>query len=319
MKKLLTLCLVSILSLGVASAQQEVTLDRGAVTLSGTLLMPEGVAKPPVVLIIAGSGPTDRDCNSRLGINTNSYKYFAEDLQKAGVASLRYDKRMVGRSTGTLLEEDSTFGDFVDDASALTDMLYGDGRFSEVIIAGHSEGSLIGMVVTANNPRVSKFISLAGRVLSFRETLIRQLRDDPDNPEWVFTETERILAALEKGETVQDVRPELLPLFRPSVQPFLISQMKYIPADVIGGLKMPVMIIGGGTDIQIAKENYDRLSSACPNAAKLWIDDMNHTLKKCGDTAQAAQTSAYTDPRIPNHESLAPAVVEFIRTPARKN
>lgn len=313
MKKLLTLCLFSILSLGAASAQQEITLDRGDVTLSGTLLMPDGVAKPPVVLIIAGSGPTDRDGNNRLAGNNNSLKNLALDLQKAGIASLRYDKRMIGKSVGTLKEQDLTFDDFVDDARALVDMLYSDGRFSEVVIAGHSEGSLIGMIAATDNQHVAKFISLAGMGLSFRETVMRQLRSNPNNPEWVFTESERIFASLEKGELVPDARPELAVLFRPSAQPVMISMMKYNPTDVIAGLKIPVMIVGGSTDIQVSKEDYERLLAASPHAAKIYIDDMNHVLKQCAATTLMVQAVSYADSESGNHPNLAPAVIEFIK------
>jgi hypothetical protein len=113
------------------------------VTLFGTLLMPTLTKiKPNVVLIIAGSGPTDRNCNSELGLKSNAFKMLADSLAKAGIASVRYDKRGVGESVGAATSESETrFTDMVDDAVSFLKKIKASGQFGKIFIAGHSEGS----------------------------------------------------------------------------------------------------------------------------------------------------------------------------------
>ena len=130
--------------------------------LYGTLTIPDGVKKVPVVLIIAGSGPTDRDGNNAMGARTNAYRMLADSLQLAGIASLRYDKRGVGASMEGMKEESAMrFNDMVNDAVAFIKALKADSRFSDVIVMGHSEGSLVGMIA-AEKEKISKYISVAG-------------------------------------------------------------------------------------------------------------------------------------------------------------
>src|SRR5690606_11236335 len=124
---------------------------------------PAGGAPSPVVLIIAGSGPTDRDGNSPLlpGQN-NSLRLLAEGLAQRGIATLRYDKRGIAESANAELREaDLRFNTYVDDAAALLSRLHDDARFSRVSVVGHSEGALIA-VMAAQKAAVDAIVSIAG-------------------------------------------------------------------------------------------------------------------------------------------------------------
>jgi alpha/beta superfamily hydrolase len=126
--------------------ESEILLKTPTGTLSGTLLIPGEISKYPVALIIAGSGPTDRDGNNT-SMKNNSLKLLATSLAEHQIASLRYDKRGIGASREAAISEaDLRFEDFIEDARDWIGLLIKDKRFSEVIVIGHSEGSLIGMV-----------------------------------------------------------------------------------------------------------------------------------------------------------------------------
>src|SRR5262249_19557543 len=144
-------------------AEQPIALTTSTGAISGTLVMPAATGKVPVVLIIAGSGPTDRNGNSpALPGRNNSYKMLAEALAADGVASVRYDKRGIAESKAAAAREaDLRFEMYVDDAAAWVNQLRADPRFSRVIVAGHSEGSLIGMLAAAN-AKADAFVSIAG-------------------------------------------------------------------------------------------------------------------------------------------------------------
>ena len=193
-------------------------------TLYGTLELPATDHVVPVFLIIAGSGPTDRDGNSAMlpGKN-NSLKMLAEALAQNGFASVRYDKRGIGESRDALIkEEDLIFDDYVDDAVAWITKLEEDARFSKVGIIGHSEGSLIGMLAAAKT-HSDIFISLAGPGRPAYELISEQLAGQP---EAILSEINRINSELRAGNIVDNVDQDLYSLFRPSIQPYMISWYK---------------------------------------------------------------------------------------------
>jgi predicted alpha/beta hydrolase len=129
------------------SVEVHITTSTG--TLYGTQIIPTSNVPEPVVLIIAGSGPTDRDGNNPLGGPNNSLKLLAEGLAGHGIASIRYDKRGIGESSAAGTKEvDLRFDTYVEDAALWIQQLQADSRFSSVTVIGHSEGSLIGMLAT---------------------------------------------------------------------------------------------------------------------------------------------------------------------------
>ena len=235
-------------------------------SLHSTLLLPKETEKQmPVVLFISGSGPTDRDGNSpMLPGKNNSLLMLAEGLAMNGIASLRYDKRGVGESAKAMVAEaDLRFETYIDDAVAFCEQLRADKRFSAVVIAGHSEGSLIGMVA-AKRCNASGFISIAGAGRPAADILRTQLAGKL--PPELATQSDAILKDLEAGSTTDKPPVELSALYRPSVQPYLISWFRYDPAKSIAALSVPVLIVQGTTDIQVSVDDAKRLAAAAPQA-----------------------------------------------------
>jgi uncharacterized protein len=287
------------------ASEAEISLQTATGTLYGTLATP-GRAPAPVVLIIAGSGPTDRDGNSRLGVNGDTYKLLAADLSQRGVASVRYDKRGIGASAAALTSEsDLTFETYIGDAAGWANLLHRDVRFSGVVIAGHSEGSLIGMIAAQRIP-VRAFVSLAGAGRPAPVILREQLKKNA--PE-VYAQSDAIITSLQHGELVKTVPADLNVLFRPAVQPYLISWFKYDPAVEIAKVRAPATIVQGTADVQVTVEDAQLLKRGDPSADLVIVNGMNHVLKHAPDTSsQAAILKGYQDPSLP----VEPAVVDAI-------
>lgn len=293
-----------------------VRLETATGTLHGTLLLPEGAGPHPVALIIAGSGPTDRNGNSALLPGANhSLKLLAEGLAERGVASLRYDKRGVGQSAAAgPRESELRFDTYVEDAAAWLRQLRGDARFSTVSVVGHSEGSLVGMLA-ARQARADAFVSVAGVARRASEVLRDQLR--PQLPPELWSESERILAALEAGRTADSVPEALDVLYRPSVQPYLISWFRYTPAAEIAHLRVPVLIAQGTTDVQVAVAEARALKEAKPDAELLVVEGMNHVLKLV-PADPAAQQASYSNPSLPVAPALLEATARVLRGAPRR-
>lgn len=272
----------------------------------GSLMLPKGVTNPPVVLIIAGSGPTDRNGNAlQMGLNTDAYKKIARQLAANNIASLRYDKRGIGESSNpNFAEADVRFDDFVSDAAGWLKLLHEKKMFSQLIVAGHSEGSLIGMLVAKD---ADKYISIAGIAQSAADILKKQLNQAPEQvKEALFSKID----SLKNGHTVTDI-PGTFNLLRVSVQPYLISWFKYVPTEVIADLKKPTLILQGTKDIQVGTEEATRLAGAKKEAVLLILENMNHTLVKIESDTTNPQLP-YADPSLPLHPGLIPAMVKFI-------
>lgn len=283
-------------------------------TIAGTIELPARAFPVPVVLIIAGSGPTDRNGNTpALPGSNNSLKYLAAGLAERGIASVRYDKRGIaasGKAAGA--EEDLRFTNYIDDAKAWVTKLRSDPRFSTITIAGHSEGSLIGMVA-ANEAGADAYVSLEGAGRKPREIIIEQLTGQL--PVETVNEAKSMLIQLEEG-TIPDssvkVTPILFSLFRPSVRPYLVSWFKYDPAVEIAKLKVPALIVQGTTDIQTSLTDANALAAAYPAGRLLVIEGMNHVLKEA-PAGRAAQGPAYSDPSIPVVPKLLDEMAAFIK------
>ena len=313
---------LSLSLLGSALAEATPTaLNVGPLTLRGTLEMPTTPAPWPAVLIVAGSGPTDRDGNSPVLPGANdSLKQLAQGLARQGVASVRYDKRGIAQSVPTsgpaLREEDLVFGDYVNDAAAWIRQMQADTRFTGVALVGHSEGAIIALAV-ANALPVGAVVTLAGPAENLADVVARQVHANPANPPELVAEVDRILAELRAGRRVASVPPILSALFRPSVQPFLISAIPYDPARLIGTVKVPALIVQGERDLQVMPDDARQLAAADPQAQLLLIPAMNHLLKQVGDDLALNQRS-YGDPTVPLSPALLPALVSFLKSSLAK-
>jgi hypothetical protein len=304
------LLIVSFLLANVTYAGQniEVRVDGGM--LYGTLEAPAGDAPCPAVVIIAGSGPTDRDGNNPLtGGKNNSLKLLAESLVSNGIASVRYDKRGIGESSQAMTrEEDLCFETYIYDAVMWGKELRKNKRFTEVAVIGHSEGSLIGMIA-CRKMGADAFVSIAGVGCPAAQLIVSQLQSGL--PEDLFDDAVSIVDRLNRGETVDTVPPSLDILFRTSVQPYLISWFKYNPAGELAKLRIPILIINGSSDIQVGVDNAEMLAKSNKLAGLVVIEGMNHVLKKVsGDIRE--QISSYGDPRLPVAEELTSCIADFI-------
>lgn len=291
----------------IAFASADMTLRTPTGTLAGTLELPATAnGTPPVVLLIAGSGPTDRDGNSPLLPGKNdALKLLALGLAQRGVASLRYDKRTTGASVKAPAESDLRFDTYVDDAVAWLRELRSHKRFSRVAIAGHSEGSLTGMIAAQREP-VDGFASLEGAGHAAPLVLRDQLVNAPAS---IRDAGDAIIAQLAAGNTVADVPANLQMLFRASVQPYLISWFRYDPQHELAALKMPVTIVQGTADVQTAPSEGAALHAAAPAARYVIVEGMNHMLKHAPDvSSSAALLAGYTDPSLP----VVPAVIDAV-------
>jgi hypothetical protein len=308
----LALALLLSLALSAGAAEQSVSLKTPTGELFGTELLPDGAKGPmPVMLIHPGSGPTDRDGNSKLmGGSNHSLKYLAEGLAAQGVASVRIDKRGIGQSAAAMVSESALrFENYVDDAAAWIAKLKADPRFSKVIVAGHSEGSLIGMLA-ATKAGAPGLVSIAGVGRPADDVLREQLR--PKLPPTMFDQNERVLLSLKQGKTLDDVPVPLQPLYRTSVQPYLISWFRYDPAKAIAAYKGRVLIVQGTTDIQVTVDDAKKLAAARPDAKLLIVPGMNHVLKAVG-TDMAEQIASYGDPKRPVPAEVIEAVARFAK------
>jgi pimeloyl-ACP methyl ester carboxylesterase len=304
-----------------AQVDEPMQLKTTDLSIDGTLTMPAAGAKPvPVVLIIAGSGPTDRNGNNPIpsgqmgSVKANSYKILADSLAKLGIASLRYDKRGIGRSVAPgMTEQGMTFETYIQDAEGWINQLKADKRFSRVVVAGHSEGSLIGMVAT-RKAKADAYISLAGPGDDIASKLKMQLR--PQLPE---ADREKVFSALDTlkmGKTLRVLPtnyPAIHSLFRPSVQPYMISWMKYDPMAELKRLTVPVMIVQGKRDVQVLESDAENLKKAMPSAQYVLFDEMNHGFKNVSSTSMTEAATSYNDPSQPLTPGLATAIARFVK------
>lgn len=291
-------------------SESEMILKTSSGNIVGTLTVPNQVKNMPVVIIIPGSGPTDRNGNSPIGLHTDAYKMLAEGLAQNDIASLRYDKRGIGKSKTAMPDESSIrFDTYVQDVVDWITELKADKRFSKIYLLGHSEGSLIGMLA-AEKSKVAGFISVSGPGRPTDEILREQLANKL--PPQLLSESDNILDSLKAGKTVANIPPTLHALFRPSVQPYMISHMKYNPTKEIAKLKIPALIIQGTTDLQVPVNDARLLSTAKPDAKLVIIDNMNHVMKESDDDLQH-NLATYKNPDFPLKAGLMTDLVEFIR------
>lgn len=293
------------------AAQSDITLHMATGSIFGTLTMPSSAPPYPVVLIIAGSGPVDRNGNSGTQLQSDAYKLLAEALANDGIASVRYDKRGVGASAFTAPVLHATFDTMVGDAVAWVQMLSADKRFSSVTIAGHSEGALIGTVAAERTP-VHALVLLDGAGRPAPVVLREQLR--PKLSPELYAKADALIAELQAGHVVAGLPPELNGLFPPPVQPYVISWFKYDPAAELAKVHVPVTIVQGTADIQVTMTDARALKAASPNAKLVVVEGMNHVLKHFPDTSSLqAAMKGYHDPSLPLEPKVVAAVEEAVK------
>ncbi|HPS70740.1 MAG TPA: alpha/beta hydrolase [Bacteroidales bacterium] len=289
--------------------ESDLTLTTPTGSIYGTLTIPNGCQKCPIVIIIAGSGPTDRNGNSIAGVDANSYKMISEGLAQEGIATLRYDKRGIAASKDAMTgEKDIRFENYIDDVVLWIQMIKRDDRFKNIYVLGHSEGSLIG-IVAAEREKVKGYISVSGIGDSADKTLREQLKNKL--PIYLMVASNKILDSLKVGKTVENVDKNLMSIYRPSIQPYLISWFKYDPSVEIAKLKIPILILQGTTDIQVTPKDAQKLWEGNKNAKLVIIENMNHVLKE-SPMDQKANLETYKKPTLPLKKELLEEIIRFI-------
>jgi pimeloyl-ACP methyl ester carboxylesterase len=307
-------CLLSQFALLTEAQTQVIEQPWSAGGLHGTYARPaSGAECGPAVLIIAGSGPTDRNGNGP-ALSTDTYRKLAEGLATAGIASLRYDKRGIGESRAKVAkEEDVVFENFVADAVTAANDLLQRKDVSSVLLAGHSEGAIVALAA-ASHIDVTGIILLAAPGRDLLNVIRAQLKGrlPPD----LDASANAILDTLAAGHRVADVPQPLQVLFRPSVQPFLISAGRYDPVRLIAGATRAVIILHAERDLQVVRADLDALRAAKPDARFLVLPQANHTLKTSPEDLPG-NLALYKNPEAPLDPAVVPALVAFVQSVRR--
>ena len=289
--------------------QRPISLDTGSGELFGSLLLPQSDKPVPVVLIIAGSGPTDRNGNSAEGARNDSLKRLAWVLARHNIASVRYDKRGVAASLkATPDERNLTLDAYVADAVAWGKSLKADPRFGPLIVLGHSEGALVA-ALAAPELDPAGVVSLSGSARPVDQVIRQQLADHL--PPALLLRSNQILDRLKAGQVDADVPDPLQGIFRPSVQPYLISLFRADPAAAFARLNMPALIVQGTTDLQVGVADAEKLKQAKPDAELAVIPGMNHVMRIVPNDVKQ-QLSSYNNPQLPLADALGRRLVSFI-------
>jgi len=296
-----------------AAVESPYTIHSGTLGLAATLTLPRGAGgagRVPVAVIIAGSGPTDRNGNSILGIRPNAYAQLAWRLAERGVATLRYDKRGLPGTQGTFDITKMTMADFAADARAAAESLSRDRRFSRVVFLGHSEGASLALIAAGQGAPVSGVIHVSGLGRATADVLREQLSRQFDSVTLVRYDTAMKHYLL--GEQPAAVPPQLAMLFVPVNRTFMSSMMAFDPPAAIRAVRQPVLIVQGATDLQASVVDAERLHAARPDAKLVVIPEMNHVLKH--DTAQtiAGQMGSYRDPAVPIMPQVVGAIADWV-------
>lgn len=284
--------------------------------LKGLMLSP-GIADAPVVLIIPGSGPVNRDGNSLHGLHTDTYKLLAQGLAARGIASVRIDKRGLYSSHAAIPNaNDVTIADYAADVHSWAKAI-GDKTGAKCLwVLGHSEGGLVAMVAAKDNPPDLcglLLVAAAGRKLG--DVIKEQMRSNPANPP-ILDEASRDIDLLAAGKHVeidiQYTRPEITALFPPRVQGFLIDAMSYDPPRVLASYKRPVLILQGERDIQVGADDARALKTADPGAKLVLLPDVNHVLKAVASDDRTENLKTYIDAKLPLAPGVVDAIADFI-------
>ena len=300
-------------------AETEVEAPGPSGPLKGLMISP-GVDNAPVVLIVPGSGPTNRDGNSLDGLNTDTYKLLAQGLAARGIASVRIDKRGVSSSHAAIPNgNDVTIADYASDVHSWAKVIRDKIGAKCIWVLGHSEGGLVAMVAAKDNPPdICGLVLVAAPGRKFGELIKDQLRSNPANAPFL-DEALQDIDTLEAGKrvdvSVDKTRPEIFMIFQPAVQGFLIDLLSYDPPQVLAQYKGPVLILQGERDIQVSVDDAKRLKAADSPAKLVLLPDVNHVLKAISTDDRMANLKTYFDPKPPLAPGVVDAIADFVKSP----
>lgn len=300
--------------LGVATvpAGIDVTVPGPRGPLAGTLIDPD--AKAPAIVLIPGSGPTDRDGNNPLGVAGGPYRQLAEALAGKGVATLRIDKRGLFGSKAAIADPNAvTITDYAADARAWADMLRQRTGRKCVWLMGHSEGVLVALRAAQDPKGICGLVLVSGAGRPLGEVIRAQLRASPGAAS-LLPQAEKAIDELEAGRRVPvaDIPAPLMSLFNERVQPYLIDAFAYDPAKLLAAVKLPVLIVQGDRDIQVGVAEAERLKQGQPAATLTILPGVNHVLRPVASDDRAANVATYGDANLPIAPTVAEAIAAFV-------
>ncbi len=293
--------------------------------LKGSLLAPQK-ADVPVVLIVPGSGPTDRNGNNPLGVSASIYQLLAQELAARGIATVRIDKRgMFGSARAVADANAVTIPDYASDVHSWVQSIRQETGAPCVWVLGHSEGGLVALMAAGqgrSGAAAAKdicglvLVATAGRPLG--QVLRDQLQANPANAP-LMDQAFGAISTLEAGRRVDPatLHPALMPLFNPAVQGFLISALALDPAQLIAAYRGPVLVLQGERDIQVSVQDARRLAQAAPAAKLVLLPGTNHVLKQVATDDRAANMATYGNPGLPLASGVADAIAQFIAAASR--
>jgi len=253
--------------------------------VNGTLITPYSDEAVPLIIFIMDSGAVNRDGNDRMSKN-DTFKKLSRALAKLGIATFSYDKRLFSIDKLGIQEHQITLNDFIKDASSVIDYFKTNGTYSKIVIAGHGQGSLVGMI--AAREKADAFISLMGNGHSIDQVIIEQISKQAPG---LDKSASNAFQQLKQGNRATGYDPALASIFGPKVQSFMRSWLQYTPTEEIAKLDIPILIMHGDKDIQVDIFQSELLKEAKPEASLLIIKNMNHILREIEGT------------RLENHKS----------------
>ncbi|WP_223270816.1 alpha/beta hydrolase [Subsaximicrobium wynnwilliamsii] len=287
---------------------EEILISNDSIQLPGTLTFHTGETKQPLVIFVHGSGNVDRNGNQAGAPSSANYiKQLSDSLVSKNIAFYRYDKRSATASNVPFMMKDMRFYAFTEDVNLAIAHFMDDTRFSSITLIGHSQGSLVAML--ANHEHVDKYISIAGPSTSIDKALIEQVR--ARNGDSLANLVVSHFKELQDTGSIAKVDPNLMVLFNKPTQPFMASWMAYDPSEELKKLEMPILILNGDKDLQVAVVDAETLHKAQPNSKLVIIKDMNHVLKTIVDDYD--NFISYTKPDFPLSSALVDAIAAFIK------
>jgi hypothetical protein len=307
----LIICLFLLSSWQVNAQQSEIINDTIQISVSDISLysiLSSPLNSTEIAIIMPGSGPTDHNGNQP-GVVNNSIKFLAANLNKNNIATLRFDKRAINNSSYEgFKESDLTIDQYAKDLVQVIEFAKSK-NFKKIYLIGHSEGSLISLIAL-QSIKVDGFISIAGVGQSADLILKNQLK--PQLPADFFSQVEIIIDSLKMGYQVKNTPQQLFMLFRPSVQPYLISWFKCNPTELIKNINIPILIINGTKDLQVGIDQAELLHNANSKSTYIEIENMNHVLKTI-DGEMQENIQSYTNPELEINSELVNAISNFIK------
>lgn len=294
--------------------ESELAIPIAGGSLPGTLLRPISIAgTPPLALLLAGAGTTDRDGNNyNVPGRSDCLAMLAKGLAAKGIASYRFDKRGSGEAYALEGNAATSLTTYARDAASALRVLSGMEDFSRIVVAGMNEGAWVGAASINEISREGIFVDGIVAIDASGVPPIEELRASfSDLDEKTRREAEDIVEAILAKRSFTEPSAPLADFFAPSRRSWLESWLAFDPAAEFAKVRAPVLLIRGSEDLQVPREAFERLLAARPNSAARLIPSMNYALKQV--SSEEENYEAFTDPKYPVSRALIDLVASFAK------